>query len=137
MNISWHSIDTSFVKQMRFEKKELFLYQLQQGDLLVCEGGEAGRCAVWEEKKEMYFQNALHRIRFKGGINPYYFLYLFTYLYQSERLDDYIKGVTIKHLTKTALYSIPLLLPPREEQYRIVESINTLFCMLNKIVAEL
>ena len=60
INVYWTGIDLSTVKQARFEDSELSKYQLNKGDLLICEGGDVGRSAVWDRDEEMYYQNALH-----------------------------------------------------------------------------
>ena len=73
INVYWDGIDLTTVKEARLEENELPKYLLRPGDLLICEGGDVGRSAVWESTQEMYYQNALHRVRFYGGINPHYF----------------------------------------------------------------
>ncbi|MFR1988490.1 MAG: hypothetical protein ACLS29_10860 [Prevotellamassilia sp.] len=70
INVYWDGIDLTTVKEARLEENELPKYRLRPGDLLICEGGDVGRSAVWESTQEMYYQNALHRVRFYGGINP-------------------------------------------------------------------
>lgn len=122
---------------MRFETKEVERYSIQKGDLLICEGGDAGRCAVWCNSERLLYQNALHRVRFLNEINPFYFMYYFMYLKECKKIDEYIKGVTIKHFTKSALNIIPLFLPPLKEQNRIVYGINNTFRNMDKIMVEL
>ena len=118
---------------MRFEDSELQHYSIQQGDLVICEGGDAGRCAVWPYSYSVLFQNAIHRVRFKEGIVPYFFMYVIMYLKNNHFLDNYCKGVTIKHFTKTALLSLLVPLPPINEQFRIVAKIEELFAVLDSI----
>ena len=74
INVYWDGIKLEKVKTALFDEEAQEKYLLKKGDLLICEGGDAGRSAVWENEDEMYYQNALHRIRFHGGINSYYFL---------------------------------------------------------------
>ena len=64
VNVLWGNIDLSDVKEMRFEDTELERYSIKKGDLLICEGGDVGRCAVWNKDFVFYYQNALHRVRF-------------------------------------------------------------------------
>ena len=130
INIYWTGIDLSTVKQARFEENELYKYKLQRGDLLICEGGDVGRSAVWESDENMYYQNALHRVRFFGNINPYYFRLIMEFYKANKTLDDLSKGMTIKHLVQSALHSIYFPLPPLDEQKRIV---NTVSHILTKI----
>ena len=126
-NIKWDSIDLADLKEMRFEKEELDRYTIIKNDLLICEGGDVGRCCVWESTNTIMYQNALHRVRFFENCNPFFFMF---YMWHYE-LDGILKpicnGVTIKHLTGDVLRSIPFALPPVEEQNRIVAKIREYF----------
>ena len=132
INVYWTGIDLSTVKQARFEDSELSKYQLNKGDLLICEGGDVGRSAVWDRDEEMYYQNALHRVRFYGNIEPRFFQLLMESYKGAKILDNYSKGMTIKHLVQNALNSIYFPLPPLAEQRRIVEKIKQLTPYLKK-----
>ncbi len=132
INVYWDGIDLSKVKEAKFEDNELEKYRLLPGDLLICEGGDVGRSAVWNSEKEMYYQNALHRVRFFGGVNPLFF-HIVLECYKGNRiLDEYSKGMTIKHLVQSSLNSILFPLPPLEEQKRIVEKISSITPFLNQ-----
>ena len=124
INVYWDKISLVKVKKANFSINDMKKYRLQKGDLLMCEGGEAGRCFVWELNNEMYYQNALHRIRFNDKINPLFFKYVFETYYSIGILDNYCKGVTIKHIVQGALHSILLPLPPINEQQRIISQYN-------------
>ena len=126
INVYWDGIDLTTVKEARLEENELPKYRLRPGDLLICEGGDVGRSAVWESTQEMYYQNALHRVRFYGGINPHFFQLLLECYKGNQTLDAYSKGMTIKHLVQTALNTIIFPLPPLSEQTRIVDAVNRL-----------
>ena len=132
INVYWTGIDLSTVKQARFEDSELSKYQLNNGDLLICEGGDVGRSAVWDRDEEMYYQNALHRVRFYGNIEPRFFQLLMESYKGAKILDNYSKGMTIKHLVQNSLNSIYFPLPPLAEQRRIVEKIKQLTPYLKK-----
>ena len=132
INVYWTGIDLSTVKQARFEDSELSKYQLNKGDLLICEGGDVGRSAVWDRDEEMYYQNALHRVRFYGNIEPRFFQLLMESYKGAKILDNYSKGMTIKHLVQNSLNSIYFPLPPLAEQRRIVEKIKQLTPYLKK-----
>ena len=131
INVYWDGIDLTTVKEARLEENELPKYLLRPGDLLICEGGDVGRSAVWESTQEMYYQNALHRVRFYGGINPHYFQLLLECYKGNQILDAYSKGMTIKHLVQTALNTIVFPLPPLSEQNRIVDAVNRLLPYLH------
>ena len=131
INVYWDGIDLTTVKEARLEENELPKYLLRPGDLLICEGGDVGRSAVWESTQEMYYQNALHRVRFYGGINPHYFQLLLECYKGNQILDAYSKGMTIKHLVQTALNTIVFPLPPLSEQTRIVNAVKRLLPYLH------
>ena len=131
INVYWDGIDLTTVKEARLEESELTKYLLRPGDLLICEGGDVGRSAVWESTQEMYYQNALHRVRFYGGINPHFFQLLLECYKGNQILDAYSKGMTIKHLVQTALKTIIFPLPPLSEQTRIVDAVNRLLPYLH------
>ena len=133
INIHWTCINLEEVKKTRFTKEEQRKYILLKNDLLVCEGGDIGRCFVWNFPIPMYYQNALHRIRFYNEINPFFFKFAIEYYKNIHILDKYSKGVTIKHLTKTALHSICFPLPPLLEQHRIVEKIEELLALVDDL----
>ena len=133
INIHWTCINLEEVKKTKFTKEEQRKYILLKNDLLVCEGGDIGRCFIWDLPIPMYYQNALHRIRFYNEINPFFFKFAIEYYKNIHILDKYSKGVTIKHLTKTALHSICFPLPPLSEQRRIVEKIEELLALVDDL----
>jgi type I restriction enzyme S subunit len=120
VNVRWGRFDFSDVLKMRVEDHELPRISIQKGDLVICEGGEPGRSAIWEKDEEFVIQKALHRFRCNGYVLPEYMLFCLKHDFFSGRLSRYYTGATIKHLTGKALaeYSIPL--PPIEEQKRIL-----------------
>ena len=126
-NIKWDSIDLADLKEMRFEKEELDRYTIVKNDLLICEGGDVGRCCVWESANNIMYQNALHRVRFFENCNPFFFMFYMWHYELEGMLKPICNGVTIKHLTGDVLRSIPFALPPVEEQNRIVAKIREYF----------
>ena len=130
INVYWNKIDLSKIKQAQFTEIELAKYLLQKNDLLICEGGDIGRAAIWDINETMYYQNALHRVRFYGKIFPKFFLYILSLYKALGLLDKKSKGMTIKHFTKSALNSIVIPLPPLLEQKRIIEKIDQLTQLL-------
>ena len=127
INVYWDKIDLANVKVAPFSITEKEKYLLQNGDLLICEGGEAGRCAIWSNDKTMYYQNALHRVRFYGNISSKFIQNIIRLYKTMGIIDKKSKGMTIKHFTKTALNSLYIPLPPVKEQQRIVAQIDKLF----------
>lgn len=136
VNVRWNEVDLSDLKEMRFEPEELDRYTVRHNDLLICEGGDVGRSCVWTDEKEILYQNALHRVRFYGGCNPFYFMYYMMYYESCGIIKALCKGVTIKHLTGNVLSLIPFALPPIEEQDRIVKRLNRIFVLLDSIICD-
>lgn len=127
INIQWNKIIKDNLKQTRFEDVELERYSVKKGDLLICEGGDIGRAAIWNEDEEIQYQNALHRLRFSKEMIPIFCLYDLKYLKDKGVLDNrYGKGVTIKHLVKSALLSIPFILPPLSLQQSFASKIEAI-----------
>lgn len=120
-NVQWDGIDLSEVKEMRFKDSELPKFALKTGDLLVCEGGDPGRCAIWNSYEEMYYQKALHRVRAQENVLDNRFLYYYlVYICSTQEIRQYYTGgATIKHLPKAALERVIVRYPDLETQRRI------------------
>ena len=127
LNVQWEGIKLDFVKRAKFTTNEQEKYRLRKNDLLICEGGEAGRSSVWNHNDIMYYQNALHRARFIKGINAYFFKAVFDRYSTMGLISKYCVGVTIKHLTSSALNAIFFPMPPLFEQQRIMSRVEELF----------
>ena len=136
-NVKWGSFDLSVIKKILLEDEELERYRVRKGDLLICEGGDVGRAAIWESGQDIYYQNALHRVRFKDGINQYFYLYVLQYYKSLGMIDDVSGGVTIKHFTQNSMKKLSFPLPPLNEQRRIITAINQYNKVLDNISANL
>jgi type I restriction enzyme, S subunit len=127
VNVRWFDFDLSDVKTMPFEDDELAEFELRKGDVLICEGGEPGRAAVWDgREKDIYFQKAIHRVRLGELVLPHYFV---LYLRASANSGDIVArstGATFKHLTGQGLAVLPVPIPPVAEQQRIVATVGEL-----------
>ncbi len=135
INVYWDGINFNQIKTAKFTVADMEKYLLRKGDLLICEGGDVGRSAVWDRDMEMYYQNALHCVRFFGQINPYYFKYCFELYKHNRILENASKGMTIKHLVQGSLYAILFPLPPLAEQERIVAKIEELLPYVDRYAA--
>lgn len=125
--VRWGSFDLDDLSEMRFQDHEHDRYGLKSGDLVVCEGGEPGRCAIWKgEVPDMKIQKALHRIRPNQGLDSTFLHYWFCYAGKFELLDPYFTGTTIKHLTGKAVAELPIPLPPLPEQKAIAHILGSL-----------
>ena len=124
-NVRWFDVDTTYLREMPFGDQELERYGLREGDVVVCEGGEAGRAAIWDGRlPDVKFQKAIHRIRTGPDLFNRFLVYRLRADYQSGRLADYYTGATIKHLTGQDLARYEFLLPPIVEQRRIVNVLD-------------
>ena len=124
INVRWGCFDLTDVLKMRFKDDEVERYMIEKGDLVLCEGGEPGRCAIWDKANPIMFQKALHRIRCYGGVLNEYLKYVIEDYAKANKLEEYYTGSTIKHLTGESLVSILFPLPPVKEQERIVQEIQ-------------
>ncbi len=126
-NVQWHHIDLDDIKEISLEASELAEFRLMPGDLLICEGGYPGRCAIWRDPvREMYFQKALHRVRPRGGIAVELIAIALESDSRAGNLDKHFTGATIKHFVGQALDRYVLALPPLPEQSRIVTRVTAL-----------
>ncbi|MDR2918093.1 MAG: restriction endonuclease subunit S [Tannerella sp.] len=130
-NLYWGYFDLSELREMPFEIEELDRCTASKGDLLICEGGEAGRSAIWYFENSICFQNHIHRVRPYANISSEYLLCYMEKIYRTGEINIYRKGVGIQSLSGNSLASILIPLPPINEQNRIVEKIKLLFAMLS------
>lgn len=138
INVRWGSVDTSDLLEMPFGDEELERYSVRPGDLLVCEGGEPGRAAVWRrDELDLKYQKALHRIRPDGGVLPEWLMYHLMLDASQGGLTRHFTGSTIKHFTRTAILEYQLRLAPVSEQARIVEALDSYLSRLDAAVASL
>lgn len=124
INVRWGSFDLSNLAEMDIRPDELDRVLARPGDVIACEGGEPGRAAVWRGPARIALQKALHRIQPTDAILPAYLALLLRHLAMSRQLERFSTGTTIKHLPQEKLRLIPVPLPPRAEQGRIVDAIE-------------
>ncbi len=122
-NVQWDKVDTSDLEEMDFSDFEREKYALKKGDLLVCEGGEVGRTALWnDELTDCYFQKAIHRLRPRDNrILPKFMLPFMRYAARTGLLSNFTSQTSIAHLTKEKLVLLPVPVPSIPEQNRIVD----------------
>ena len=130
-NVYWKTFDLSVVKEMRFKESEIEKCTIRKGDLLVCEGGDIGRAAIWDKDYSICIQNHLHRLRPKGDVVPLLYLYYIMYLKLTNNLEG--KGIGLQGFSSGLLDKLEVPLPPYNEQIRIVDKIQEAFNMLDSI----
>ena len=113
---------------MRFEENEKERFSLRNGDLVMCEGGEPGRCAIWRNQlPNVYYQKALHRIRPHEDIADARWLY-YWFLLQGRigGLKKYFVETTIKHLVGEDLKRVEIDLPSFKQQKAVADALSAL-----------
>jgi len=136
-NLYWNKFELDNIKQIKIEEKELERFTAIKGDLLICEGGDVGRAAIWDKDYDICFQNHIHRVRVYSSISVKYLYYNMMYLYGNRVILSYKKGMGIPNLSGMALSSIVIPLPSFLEQQAIVSKLETLLEKCNKLQEEI
>ena len=123
-NLYWNRFELDNLKEMHFSESEVEKCTVIKGDLLVCEGGDIGRAAIWSYDYPMCIQNHIHRLRAYVPLCTRFFYYLFDLYKHAGWIGG--KGIGIQGLSSNAIHSLLFPLPPLAEQYRIVDAIVTL-----------
>lgn len=126
LNVRWGSFDLNNLSQMRFEEHEQERYGIRAGDLIMCEGGEPGRCAIWrDELPDMKIQKALHRIRPHACLDVHYLYYWFLLAGRLGWLDRHFTETTIKHLPGDKLKDVEIDMPSLAVQKGIADVLSS------------
>ena len=124
-NLYWDRFELGNIKQMRFTDEEIEKCTATFGDLLVCEGGDVGRAAIWNYPYDIRIQNHIHKLRAYKQLCTKFFFWVFYFYKATGRIGG--KGIGIQGLSSKALDNILIPLPPLKEQQRIVAQIEKLF----------
>ena len=125
VNVRWGEFDLANLREMRFEPHEVERYSVRTGDIVMCEGGEPGRCARWNDQREnMMIQKALHRIRPHGCLDSTFLYYAFRSIGQLNGFAPFFTGATIKHLPREQLAKVPVRFPGLPEQEAIARVLS-------------
>ena len=139
-SVQWGQIDVCDIDTVPMTSADLQRFRLRQGDLLVCEGGEIGRAAIWDEPiPECYYQKALHRLRPTRSYDRYLIMSLLQLWASTGYLANYVTQTSIAHLPKDKLEIVPLPVPPPDEQRAIAEAlsdVDELLGSLEKLIAK-
>ena len=130
-NLYWDRFELDKLKEMLFTDSEVEKCTVTKGDLLVCEGGDIGRAAIWNYDYPMRIQNHIHRLRSYAPVEVYFFYYVF-YLYKRAGLIGG-KGIGIQGLSSNAIDKLLIPLPPLAEQKKIVAKIEELMQYCDKL----
>jgi len=125
INVRWGTFELNDLREMRFEERELDRYGVRNGDIVMCEGGEPGRCAVWHDQVPgMMIQKALHRIRCRASVDHRFLYYAFLDFGRAGKFEQFFTGSTIKHLPGEKLAIVKVPVPPLDEQRRIASTLS-------------
>lgn len=136
-NLYWGYFILDKLKKMPIKDNEMEKCKAIKGDLLICEGGESGRSAIWNEDYDICFQNHIHRVRPYCSVSSSYIYWFFQKINLSGEINKYRKGMGISNLSGKSLSLIPFPLPPLVEQEVIVEKVETLMQKLDKLEVEI
>lgn len=124
-HVQWGRIELNDLGIIKMTPADCQRFRLRKGDLLVCEGGEIGRAAIWNEPiEECYFQKALHRLRSMRGYNVRFMLNVLEWLASLGVLNNFVTQTSIAHLPKDKLETVPIPRPPKAEQQAIAEALS-------------
>ena len=134
--VQWGRIDVTDLQTVPMSPDDIVKYRLVKGDLLVCEGGEVGRAAIWDEPlDECYYQKALHRLRPRRSFNSRFLAALLMHWAERGALTNYVTQTSIAHLPRDKLLEVPLPMPSDAEQSAIVAVLSDLDTELTAIEA--
>ena len=130
-NVYWNRLELDDLKSMPFTDSEIEKCTIKKGDLLVCEGGDIGRAAIWNFDDEIRIQNHLHRLRAYDDIQTAFYYYVLYAFKLSKKING--NGIGLQGLSSNALHNIIVPVPPIEEQKNIVMLIEKLMLSIDNI----
>jgi type I restriction enzyme S subunit len=137
INVRWNAVDLHDLYEMNATESDLARFSIKDGDLLICEGGEPGRCAIWNKGANPFiFQKAIHRVRINADAVAQWIYFCLKSDADSGQLETYFTGTTIKHFTLQSVKHYLIPLPPLEEQQEIVRRVEKLFTLADSLEAK-
>tara|TARA_R110002049_G_scaffold173750_2_gene340666 strand:- start:22563 stop:23882 length:1320 start_codon:yes stop_codon:yes gene_type:complete len=132
--VQWDQVDISDLSTVPMTQGDLKKFRLKKGDILVCEGGEVGRAAIWNSPlSECYYQKALHRLRPLKGFNSKLMVAILRRWADKGVLKNYVTQTSIAHLPRDKFLTIPIPVPPREEQRAIATALSDVDALLEEL----
>lgn len=136
-HVQWENIDSENMPEMWCSSQEISKYMVKNGDLLICEGGEVGRCGIITNLEEpAIIQNALHRVRNTARANVKYLNYFIQHTAQSDWFAIICNKATIAHFTSEKLLALPTLIPPQDEQKIIADFLDKRLAQVDALIAK-
>lgn len=125
VNVRWGGFDLGDLREMRFEQHEMERYGLKHGDIVMCEGGEPGRCALWKDQVPgMMIQKALHRIRPHDSLDNRFLFYFFLHKGKNGGFSPLFTGATIKPFPRQQLAKFEVDYPSLEIQKHVADILS-------------
>jgi len=125
-DVQWNGINTEDLPVMDFDEADRIRYGLRKGDLLVCEGGEIGRAAIWQNDDfTCFYQKALHRVRARKEGNVHFLKHVLRHYADNGILDGSSTSATINHFTREQFRALSIPFPPAGEQAEIADYIDS------------
>jgi type I restriction enzyme S subunit len=135
-DVQWDRINTDDLPQMDFRPHEVERYSVKKGDLIVCEGGEVGRCAIWSNDEPCFYQKALHRLRPHDHTQdlPRFMFYLLCDSVSRERFANATGKATIAHLPAETFRTYRFAFPPIEEQRVLIKYLDDKAGQIDRLI---
>lgn len=129
--VLWGRIDVSDLATIPITAKEAARFRLRRGDIVACEGGEVGRAAIWKAPiEECYYQKALHRLRPNRGFDPSLLVAFLQRWNDTGAFANYVTQTSIAHLPREKFVTMPLPVPPPDEQRAIAKALSDVDALL-------
>ena len=130
--VQWNRIGIAGLSSVPLTPADLLRFRLERGDLLVCEGGEVGRAAIWDAPlDECYYQKALHRLRPLKDFDPRFMVAILHRLADRGMLANYVTQTSIAHLPRDKFIEVPIPLPPVAEQHAVATALSDVDALLD------
>ena len=130
-NLYWDHFELNSLKEMPFTESEIEKCTVTKGDLLVCEGGDIGRSAIWMFDEDIRIQNHIHRLRPYTSLSNRFYYYVMFMWKQMGFIGG--QGIGLQGFSSKALHNLLVPLPPEEEQIKIAAFVDNLFETITNI----
>ncbi|WP_433165372.1 restriction endonuclease subunit S [Kribbella sp. CA-247076] len=134
-SVQWTGVKADPDVRMWASKRDVVKFRVTTGDLLVCEGGDVGRAAMYSGEGGFIFQNSIHRIRAGSDGDLRYLSYVLQAVHGSEWWDVVCNKATIRHLTGEKLGALEIPFPSVAEQRRIADFLDSVTARIDALVA--